>query len=276
MNSTNINDPVAVKAILDQLRASRLWRDTLNSSSSHISSEQHADVRESPSPSTLEDVQGESKAQSFDAAPPASVASLLSQLRSSPWTPIAVDTPPVSNAPTTHPLSQNIPRPKLQDPQPTQSEHRTPWPVAATPVQDVDIRSLSFQQALPHLTQLASDPQFLAAVSRLRQEQNELEQQLWEERQAIHKKHGEKVKVARTKATLIGAGLSKHEADMMNDAYRRDLQRFDKDRALLAWDALIQKQQATLESLGVPAMFATSSQANCQKQRRVVQVLEGL
>lgn len=52
---------------------------------------------------------------------------------------------------------------------------------------------------------------------------------------------------------------------MMNDAYRRDLQRFDKERVLLAWDALIQRQQAALETLGVPTMFATtSSQADCQ------------
>lgn len=51
---------------------------------------------------------------------------------------------------------------------------------------------------------------------------------------------------------------------MMNDAYRRDLQRFDTERVLLAWDALIQKQQAALEILGVPTMFATTSQADCQ------------
>ena len=80
---------------------------------------------------------------------------------------------------------------------------------------------------------------------------------------------------------------------MLNEAYRRDLQRFDKERVLLAWDALIQKQQTALETLGVPIMFATTSQADCevspyydwtrweyflpsQKQRRVIQVLEGL
>jgi Na+-transporting NADH:ubiquinone oxidoreductase subunit NqrD len=51
---------------------------------------------------------------------------------------------------------------------------------------------------------------------------------------------------------------------MMNDAYRRDLQRFDTERVLLAWDALIQRQQVALETLGVPTMFATTSQADCQ------------
>ncbi|KAH0839595.1 hypothetical protein J3R83DRAFT_511 [Lanmaoa asiatica] len=213
MNSTNINDPTAVKALLDQLRASQAWQDTLNSSPSHIGPEQHAEVRESFA-STSEDVQGESRAQSPVTAPPASVTSLLSQLRTSEWTSTAINTPPVSKTRTAHQLSRDIPRPS-QEPPPTQLEHRTPRPIAATSSTRVqDIRSMSFQQALPHLTQLASDPGFIADVSRLRQEQNELEQQLWEERQAVHKKHEERVKVAHTKATLIGAGLSKHEADV--------------------------------------------------------------
>lgn len=57
---------------------------------------------------------------------------------------------------------------------------------------------------------------------------------------------------------------------MMNDAYRRDLQRFDRERVLFAWDALIQKQQVTLQTLGVPTMFATTSQADCQVSVRCV------
>lgn len=57
---------------------------------------------------------------------------------------------------------------------------------------------------------------------------------------------------------------------MMNDAYRRDLQRFDRERVLFAWDALIQKQQVALQTLGVPTMFATTSQADCQVSVRCV------
>jgi hypothetical protein len=188
MNSTNINvsdhwhyyyicsspdttiiiqDPTAVKALLDQLRASQVWQDTLNSKS-QIGSEQQAEVRESPA-SALEDAQGESRAQPSGAAPPASVASLLSQLRTSERTSLAITTPPVSSTPTTHQLTRNIPRPPSQDLPPTQSEHRTPRPDVATSSAHVqDIRSMSFQQGLPHLTQLASDPGFLSAVSRVR------------------------------------------------------------------------------------------------------------
>lgn len=164
-----MQDSAAVKALLDQLRSSQVWQDTLNSSSSHAGSEPHAEVREAPA-SALEDVQGESRPPSSDTAPPASVASLLSQLRTSEWTSIANNTPPVSNPRTTHQLSRDIPRPSQELP-PRQSAHRAPQPVVATSstrVQDCqDIRFISFQQALPHLTQLASDPDFLTAVSRV-------------------------------------------------------------------------------------------------------------
>ena len=44
----------------------------------------------------------------------------------------------------------------------------------------------------------------------------------------------------------------------MTDAFRRELQQFDRERVLPAWDGLITKQQSTLESLGVPTMFPTA------------------
>lgn len=157
---------MAVKALLDQLRTSQVWQDTLNSKS-EIGPEQQVEVRESPA-SALEDAQDESRAQSSDAAPPASVASLLSQLRTSERTSLAINTPPVSSTRTTHQLTRNIPRPS-QDLPPTQSEHQTPrLDVATSSAHVQDTRSMSFQQALPHLTQLASDPGFLTAVSRVR------------------------------------------------------------------------------------------------------------
>ena len=45
---------------------------------------------------------------------------------------------------------------------------------------------------------------------------------------------------------------------MMTEGFRRELQKFDTERALPAWDGLIKKQQTTLESLGVPSMFPTT------------------
>jgi hypothetical protein len=42
---------------------------------------------------------------------------------------------------------------------------------------------------------------------------------------------------------------------MLNDAFRKELHKFDAERVLFAWDGLLQKQQVTLEGLGVPTMF---------------------
>lgn len=45
---------------------------------------------------------------------------------------------------------------------------------------------------------------------------------------------------------------------MMNAAFKKDLEKFDRERVLLAWDGVISKQQATLASHGVPTMFVTT------------------
>lgn len=50
----------------------------------------------------------------------------------------------------------------------------------------------------------------------------------------------------------------------MTDAFRRELQKFDKERALPAWDGLISRQQSALEVLGVPTMFPTSETTDRQ------------
>jgi len=99
---------------------------------------------------------------------------------------------------------------------------------------------------------------------------------LWEERQAIQKKYEEKVKIARTKATMIGTGLTKHEADMLTRAFETELRKFDSERVFPAWDGLVMKQQATLEGVGVPTMFVTDVPRDRERQQRVIQVLEGI
>lgn len=50
----------------------------------------------------------------------------------------------------------------------------------------------------------------------------------------------------------------------MSDTFRRELQQFDRERVLPAWDGLIRKQQSRLESLGVPTMFPTTIPADRQ------------
>lgn len=74
---------------------------------------------------------------------------------------------------------------------------------------------------------------------------------------------------------MIGGGLTEFEADVrltplfcvahntlpaqsMTRKFRRELELFDLERALPAWDGLVSKQQAALEALGVPTMFPSA------------------
>jgi len=103
-----------------------------------------------------------------------------------------------------------------------------------------------------------------------------VERELWQERSAIRAKYEEKVKVAKTRATMIGTGLSQHEAEMLSQAYEKDLKRFDAERVLPAWDGLVTSQQAALAQLKIPTMFPTAVKNDRERQQRVIQVLEGI
>jgi hypothetical protein len=78
---------------------------------------------------------------------------------------------------------------------------------------------------------------------------------------------------------LIGVELSKQEAQvidhalllfasvlssafrqlqLMSDNFLKELRKFDVERVLPAWDALVRGQQARFEALKIPTMFVTS------------------
>ena len=80
---------------------------------------------------------------------------------------------------------------------------------------------------------------------------------------------------------------------MLNDAYKKELRKFDMERALPAFDGLIAKQQAALAHLNVPTMCVSDdmdlrevhqpgfclvkvNEIYVQRQQRVMQVLTGL
>ena len=82
---------------------------------------------------------------------------------------------------------------------------------------------------------------------------------------------------------MIGGGISAHEADvrstspaiskvenfirysqMMQRAYRKELENFDRERVLSAWQALVKTQQAAMEKRAVPAMFVTTAKVDMQ------------
>lgn len=111
---------------------------------------------------------------------------------------------------------------------------------------------------------------------KMKQEQDKLEKQLWEERLDIQKRHEKKVKVETTKAKMIGVNLSERERELMSDALQKELRKFDAERVLPTWDKLVRGQQARLEALKVPTMFVTNDLSDMEKQRRVANVLEGI
>ena len=51
---------------------------------------------------------------------------------------------------------------------------------------------------------------------------------------------------------------------MLQDAYQRELQKFDTERVLSAWDGLLAQQQAKLEALRVPSMFVSSDRKDLE------------
>lgn len=90
----------------------------------------------------------------------------------------------------------------------------------------------------------------------------------------------------------------------MSDSFRTELRKFDAERVLPAWDNLVRGQQARFEELKAPTMFVTNDTVDtqvrvtlqilheglffgvcphakhpfsiCQKQRKVVQLLEDI
>ena len=80
----------------------------------------------------------------------------------------------------------------------------------------------------------------------------------------------------------------------MTLSFTKELEQFDKNRVLAAWEGLIAKQQSALEAAGIPTMFVSSLQTDREvrvwhkplgnnyaliekkRQKRVMQVLEGI
>lgn len=136
-----------MKALLDQLRVSQAWQEIVVSAPTD--GKENSD--EQPLPSVI-------AAQPSSSA---SVASLLSQLQSSPsWAAVPPGAP-------TKPTEPYIGHPTA----PASVSNESPPPLAVAPVpspkRPQDPRSYTFQQALPHIAQLADDPGFVAAIKQV-------------------------------------------------------------------------------------------------------------
>ncbi|KZT55331.1 hypothetical protein CALCODRAFT_498805 [Calocera cornea HHB12733] len=149
-------------------------------------------------------------------------------------------------------------------------------PAPAAPVKR-DFRKLTVQQALPQIYDLSGDPHFVASFKKMKEEQNRLEQKLWDERLLIVRKHDEKLKNARAKAALIRAsGTLLQEETKLKQAMEKELQAFHMNVVLPAWDTMVTQQQDLLEKLHVPAMFVTSVESDRTRQERIMKMLEDI
>ncbi|KAF5393620.1 hypothetical protein D9757_000405 [Collybiopsis confluens] len=257
----DINDAAGIQALLEQLRSSQAWQEAVA-------------LPTAPNEPNIVPEPEES-----NSAPSASVAELLSQLRTEPDT-STLDRP-------------SEPTPSLPKPTTPATPHLTPLTPTAPTADLSDLsRHLTFQQALPVIANLSGNPNLIQTLksvrvlltcllelmfpSQMKDEQHALETRLMEERKAIVTKYEEKVKVAKTKASMIGSGMSKHEASMLSGAFHKELKSFDTERVLTAWDGLVSQQQDALSQLGIPIMFASTEPSHRESQQKVIQVLEGL
>jgi len=197
MSSTNINDSVAVAALLEQLKASAAWQELTAATSNPTPDPPPLGTSSSAS----SDEQVKSRADTTQGGPVdispingASVASLLSQLK--PFSASAGPTAHDANVLPPDPFSgpSGDPLPKLESKE--------------------DRRNLAFRESLPILSELANDASFVATVKKMKEGQNVLERNLWEEREAIYTKYRDKFKVAQTKAQMIGTTVSQHEVNV--------------------------------------------------------------
>ncbi|KAH9024561.1 hypothetical protein EDB85DRAFT_2150393 [Lactarius pseudohatsudake] len=273
MSFDNINDPEGVKALLDTLRSSQAWAKAVESSEvAHPSTLPPQGVQPFDSLRVSAPGPEDAGAPSIKPSPPnlshgtPSVADLLSQLQATQIPTSGSNTAQCSR--TLDPPAAPRDHSNTPSTSNTSSDH--------TPPPQLDVRTLSFQQSLAHISRLGEDPNVVADLVKMKQEQDKLEKQLWDERVGIQKRHEKKVQVETTKAKLIGVDLSERERKLMSDAFQKELRKFDAERVLPAWDGLVRGQQARLEALKVPTMFVTNDPSDMEKQRLVVNVLEGI
>jgi hypothetical protein len=198
----DIPDVAVLKSLLDTLRDSPAWQEA----------------------------QTRTAEPQLTGQPTQTVASLLSQLQQQP-------SGCPDNGPTPDPSSLTdslAPSPHVRPPDACD----LPQAAVATSIitreraTDPDVASLTFQQALPLLAELISDEDIIAQLTtvclplsshttsppvqfisyflrQIKNDQDDLEQKLYQEYQAIHKKYQDKLQVAQTKPVIAATTPSR-------------------------------------------------------------------
>lgn len=158
-----------MKSLLEQLRVSQAWQDTIQQAPADPPEKAKTAEPASTTPSD-ESEHSQSTSGEPEATPAvSSVAALLSQLESSTAWPAAVSSPPVPSAPiyasATHIYTASRASASSSSTLPPVTTPSQPTERSSAPRQDV--RSYTFQQALPYLAQLSEDPNFVASLSQV-------------------------------------------------------------------------------------------------------------
>ncbi|KAG8947307.1 hypothetical protein FRC04_010883 [Tulasnella sp. 424] len=278
-------DQSTLQSLLEKLRSSTAYADALATT--------HAPEHPSPSepspfppgPSPREAQHDDSSEALVDSTGVSSrISSLLSRLR-----------PQAPEVPETEQSILQVPEPKAIDhvseemALDTQNENQSLDTPKHKP--SVDYRTLTYVESLSRVEELLKDPRtaalLLDAVSssfstrtnvlrKLKKAQDEMETKLWDGRQALKRKHEEKVRAAKTTARIVTGSeqLDEKETQRLLDELSRSEREHDLKHVLPAWDALLHKQQVVMERLGVPAMFHSTDPTERARQQRIVRVME--
>ncbi|KAK9893647.1 hypothetical protein P389DRAFT_207116 [Cystobasidium minutum MCA 4210] len=145
-------------------------------------------------------------------------------------------------------------------------------PPSASQAPQQDIRKLTYAQALPIISRLASDEVFLEALQELKSNQETFELSLLDERNRAKAELERQLKKAREAAAISGT-----QYERISKLLNATMTKFDK-AALTRWDNLMRDQQARLEQLGVPCFYVLKNPDPVaqERQRRVMETLTTL
>ncbi|KAG8715423.1 hypothetical protein FRC11_004202 [Ceratobasidium sp. 423] len=92
-----------------------------------------------------------------------------------------------------------------------ESNEKPPTPVSVTSP-GLDLRFMTVQQALPHISKLTARAEFRGEVKKIQEAQNQLEQSLYASQQDVMRKHEQRVAYAKNKANIVGVPLGDKES----------------------------------------------------------------
>ncbi|KAG8934195.1 hypothetical protein FRC01_004528 [Tulasnella sp. 417] len=263
-------DQATLQSLLERLRSSTAYANTLagpqppeHSNPSGSPPLPPAPSSPEPQPDTTPEIQADSSGVS------SRISSLLSRLR-----------PQTSQVSNTEPSVSRVPEPKAIN---HANEDMTIGSMVddesvyiTQPMPKVDYRSLTYVESLSRVEELLKDPRAAEALLDLKKAQDEMEKKLWDGRQSLNRRHEEKVHAAKITARIVTGSeqLDEKEVQRLVDELRRSEREYDLKHVLPAWDALVQEQQAVMESLGVPAMLPSTDLTERARQQRIIRVLE--